>query len=149
MPPNTNQEKLFKKLKRYSDVRIIGLVVFGIIVLLVTWSGLQVMQTNYELQKKEASLRAENENKKLENSNLKLENKYLETDHYLELTARRQFNKAAPGEQLHLVPEEVALRYTVDLPKTQSQIREEQSTNKSKYQQNFEAWLDFFFHGES
>lgn len=126
-------------------MRVVGLVIFGIIVLLVTWNGLQVIQINYDLQRKEAELRQKNANQKLANENLRLENTYLETDQYLELTARRQFNKAAPGEQLYLIPEEVALSKTVDLPKTAAQVKEENSSSKSKFQQNLEAWMNFFF----
>ena len=149
MQPSINDEKLSEKLRRYSDVRVIGLLVFGVIVLLVTWSGLKVMQTNYELQKKEAYLRQKNEVKRLENENMKLKNAYLETDQYLELTARRQFNKAAPGEQLYLVPKEVAMSKTVDLPKTETTAEKEASQNQSKYRRNFEAWMNFFFGGSS
>lgn len=145
MLPHTDQETIIEKIKRYSDIRVIGLVIFGVIVVLVAWSGLQVMQTNYELQRREAELRQENENKKLANENLKLKNTYLGTDQYLELTARRQFNKAAPGEQLYLIPEEVALSKTVDLPKTAAQTEEENNSDKPKFQQNFEAWMNFFF----
>lgn len=145
MLPKISEKNLAEKYKRYSDVRVIGLLIFAVIVLLVTWSGMKVMQTNYELQKREAELRQKNEINKLENENLRLKNTYYETDHYLELTARRQFNKAAPGEKLYLVPESVAMSKTVDLPKTTAEEIEQQRANKPKYQQNFEAWLDFLF----
>lgn len=142
---NLSEEKLATKIKRYSDVRIIGLLIFALIVLMITWNGMKVMQTNYELQKKEAELRQKNDIKKLENENIQLKNAYFETDQYLELTARRQFNKAAPGEKLYLIPESVAMSKTVDLPKTTAETIEHQRAEKSKYQQNFEAWLDFLF----
>ena len=147
MLPTDQNQKLSEKLKLLSDYRVIGLLVFGVIVLLVSWSGLKVMQQNYELQKKEAELRQENAVKKLENQNLELSNAYLESSQYLELTARRQFNKAAPGEKLYLVPEEVALGKTVELPqeKNQEELKAEEEADKSKYQQNFEDWLEFLF----
>lgn len=138
-------QKILKNLKRFNDVRIIGLIVFGGIVLLVAWSGLEVVQKNYELEKRVAELKAENEVNKLENANLELKTKYFETDHYLELTARRQFSKAAPGEQLYLVPKDVAMSKTVDLPKTKAEIEAATAKPKPKYMQNLEAWLDFFF----
>ncbi|MGI9027294.1 MAG: hypothetical protein ACR2FM_00385 [Candidatus Saccharimonadales bacterium] len=137
---NLNYRKLYKEL---SDVRLIGLVMFGVVAVLVAWSSLKTLQINYELQKKEAVLRQTNINKKLENQNLKLKNTYFETDEYLELTARRQFNKAAPGEELYLIPREVALEKSVKLPKTPEEIQQEQVEDKPKYQQNFEAWVDF------
>lgn len=143
MIPKINTSDLTKKARQLSDVRIVGLLAFGIVVLLVTWSTLNVLQTNYDLQKKEAELRQKNQVRKLENENLKLKNVYLETNEYLELTARRQFNKAAPGEKLYIVPKEVAMSRTVELPKTQEQIAKEQTLQKSKYHQNLNDWLDF------
>lgn len=136
-----NFRKLYKEL---SDVRLIGLVLFGIISVLVAWSSLKTLQINYELQKKEAVLRQKNANNKLENENLKLKNTYFETDEYLELTARRQFNKAAPGEVLYLIPKETALEHSVK-PSKFSVEAHAQTINKSKYQQNFDAWIDFLF----
>lgn len=138
-----NYKKLYKEL---SDVRLIGLVMFGIVAVLVAWSSLKTLQINYDLQKKEAVLRQKNTNKKLENQNLKLRNTYLETDEYLELTARRQFNKAGPGEELYLIPEEVALSKVVETPKTPTEIEQQKIENRPQYQQNFEAWLDFLLH---
>ena len=58
---------MLEKIKKYQkhinveqlkDVRIIGLIVFGIITLLVTWSGLGAIQANYALQKQIARLEA-------------------------------------------------------------------------------------------
>src|SRR4051812_21857007 len=102
-------------IKEFRDVRIVGLVVFGIITLLVSWSGLQVIEANYQLQQQVAQLEQQNQVVELENNNLKLSNEYYNTDQYLELQARRQFGKGAPGEKLLLVPKNVALAHTVDL----------------------------------
>lgn len=126
------------------DVRVIGLIVFCVIALLVTWSGLGAIQTNFVLQKQIARLEQENRVKELENTNLKLKNQYYDTEQYLELQARRQFGKAAPGETMVLVPESVALAKTIELKKD---VPEETlpAPEKPGYQQNFEAWMDFFF----
>ena len=126
------------------DIRVIGFVAFAVLVLLVTWSTVTVIETNYDLQKKVSTLEQQNQVSQLENNNLKLENQYYNTDQYLELTARRQFGKAAPGEKLLIVPKNVALAHTVDLPKAADKTK--QPSDKPFYQQNFEAWLDFFFH---
>ncbi len=77
---------------------------------------------------------------------MKLKNKYFESSQYLELSARRQFGKAAPGEKLYTVPESVALSKTIE-PAPQSQIAgvAEDTNNKPKYKQNFDAWMDFLF----
>ena len=143
-----SEQKISEKIKQYSDIRVVGLIIFGFIVLLVSWSGLKVMQTNYELQKKEAELRQKNEVAKLKNENLRLKNIYFESDQYLELSARRQFNKAVPGEKLYLIPEEVAMSHTVDLPKNETQVIAEAKQEKSKYVNNFNAWMEFLFRGQ-
>lgn len=146
MLPKTNKSALYKKMERFTDIRAVGLIAFGVVVILVAWSSLRALQINYELQKQEASLNQQNQIKKLENENLRLKNVYLESEEYLELSARSQFNKAAPGEKLYIVPESVAAAQTVDLPKTDAQIAEEKQQNKPKYQQNIQAWRNFFFH---
>jgi len=148
---------MFDKIKNFDyghaiaqlrDVRNLSLVVFVVLVLLVSWSGLKSIQTNYELQQKIATLEQEVEVKKLENANAALRNQYLETDQFLELAARRQFGKAVPGEKLILVPKEVALANSIpteasEKPKPQPQAK------KSEYQRNFEAWMQFFFQTET
>lgn len=126
------------------DVRNIGLLAFVVVSVLVTWSGIKVVQRNYDLQKQIAVMRQENEIKKLENSNLALKNQYLETDQYLELVARRQYNKALPGEKLLIIPKQVALAHSVEIIEPE----EPESTIESEgpwYERNFNAWLDFFF----
>lgn len=130
-------------IKNLSDLRFLGQVVFVVIILLVSWSGIKAIQTNYELQRKIARMQQEIEVKKLENENLGLENQYLETDTFLELAARRQFGKAAPGEKVYIVPKSVALAHTVE---SQNQTTtDEQKAEKPKYQQNLEDWVNFFF----
>ncbi len=73
------QEKLKQLIKHpqataLSDSRVLGLIVFGIIALLVTWSSAQSIQTNYDLQKQISTLNQKNDVKKLENENQKLRN---------------------------------------------------------------------------
>lgn len=131
--------------KQFSDPRNIGLVVFGVLVLLVSWSGVKVIQQNYELQKQISQLQQRNEIQALENENLRLKNTYFNTDQYLELAARREFGKAAPGEKVLLVPKSVALKYTVDLPQADEQPQEVVEQAKPWYQRNLEAWRHFLF----
>ena len=144
---------MFEKLKnkhpniaQLKDVRVIGLLVFGIIVLLVTWSGLGAIQSNFVLQKQIARLREQNKVHELENNNLRLKNEYYNTEQYLELQARRQFSKAAPGETLILVPKGVALAHTAEIPEIKERQAAAPKPKKPTYQKNFEAWMDFFFH---
>jgi len=144
---------MFQKLKKsykhpyvqsLRDTRMIGLLTFGVIALLVSWSMVQIIETNYELQQQIARLDQQNKVQELQNSNQSLRNQYYNTDEYLELQARRQFGKAAPGEKLVLVSKNVALAHTVDLPNTDG--TKTTTPHKPTYQQNFEAWMGFFFH---
>ena len=79
------------------DVRVLGFLVFGVMVLLVSWSGVGVIESNYELEKQVAKLEQQNKVSQFENENQKLQNQYLATDEYIDMTARKQFSKALPG----------------------------------------------------
>lgn len=139
-------------IKSFSDVRNLGMIAFGVMALLVTWSSIKVVQTNYGLQKQLSALQQQNDVRQLANNNLRLKNQYYATDQYLELSARRHFNKAAPGETLVLVPKEVALRHTIDVPKPKTltdSVLETDKASGGSLQRNFNAWLDFLFHRQS
>lgn len=140
-----NKNQIIGKLKLLTDTRVLSLLAFGVVAILVTWSGIKVVQTNYELEKKISIARQENAISELKNANMKLKNQYYQSNQYLELTTRRQFGKAAPGEKLYTVPESVAMSKTVDNKKTPQIIEEETEQNKPKFQRNFEAWTDFLF----
>ncbi len=151
---DTITDIMLEKIKKYQkhpyidqlkDVRVIGLLVFCVIVLLVAWSGLSAIQSNYVLQKQIARLSQENAIKELENNNLKLKNQYFTTDQFLELQARRQFGRAAAGETVVLVPKSTALSKTVEIAPEIKKPAEQPTPEKPSYQQNFEAWMDFFF----
>lgn len=132
-------------LKRLQDVRVLGLLVFVLLTLLVSWSTISAIQTNYGFQKQIATLEQENNVKQLENTNQELTNKYYESDTFLELAARRQFGKAAPGEKLVVVPTAVALSYTVDDTQAKQEAQEPPAQS-STFQRNFQAWMNFFMH---
>ena len=138
------KEKALLYLQRLSDVRFLGQVVFVVIVLLISWSGVKAIQTNYGLQNQITAISQQNSLQKLQNDNLALQNQYLNSDQYLELSARQNFSLAAPGEKEVIVPARVALAYTVNLPTTNTA-----SASKAKqpaYQRNFRSWIDFFLH---
>lgn len=130
-------------LKQFQDVRVIGLVAFGILALLVSWSTISAIQTNYELQKQISDLEQENKVTELSNANQKLTNAYYDTNQFLELAARRQFGKAAPGEKLLLVPKDVALSKTTSSDEAATE-EQDAPAHTSGYQQNFQAWMNFF-----
>lgn len=131
-------------IRALNDTRALGLVAFGVVALLVSWSGLKAIQTNYGLQQQIAKLEQENAVKKLENTNQKLRNEYYKTDEFLELAARRQFGKAALGEKVYLVPKKVALANAPEIKPETTQEQPNTETHKPTYQKNFEAWVNFF-----
>lgn len=126
------------------DVRILGMVVFVIAVLLVSWSSIKTIDSNYQLQKQITALSQQNELQSLQNKNLQLENEYYQTDQYQELSARQNFGLAKPGETELLVPKDVALKHTV-ADSTANAGRRAAETQPS-WQHNLEAWVDFFLH---
>ncbi len=132
--------------RQLRDVRLLGFIVFGILVLLASWSGVSVIETNYELQKQVAQIDQQNKLQQLINTNLQLQNEYYNTDTYLELTARKQFGKGAPGETLLLVPKDVALAHAKALPDDTPGASNQPGISKQPfYRANFNAWMDFFF----
>ncbi len=130
--------------KSSQDIRVAGLVVFGIIAVLVTWSGVGAVESNYSLQKQITQLQQQNDLANLQNKNLQLQNQYYNTNEYLELQSRQLLGKAAPGEKLILVPKSVALIQNVNIPNDNNLISSP-PPQKPKYQSNFEAWMNFFF----
>jgi len=142
------QEKAMQFIMQFSDVRKLGTLVFVVIALLITWSGVKVITTNYALQKDIAIMEQQNEVRRLQNRNLELENKFYETDEYLELEARRHFGKALPGEAVWVVPRDVALRY-VSEPTREAANDETITQRPSGARANFNAWLDFLLHRRS
>ena len=133
------------RMQQFKDVRVVGLAFFGVIVLLVSWNSIGVIQTNYNLQKQIARMEQQNNVHKLENDNQKLRNQYYNTDQFLELQARKQFGRALPGETLMLIPKEVALSKVHPIDKAPI-VKASSESDKPRYQQNFEAWMDFFLH---
>lgn len=125
------------------DVRVAGQALFAVIVLLVSWSGVKAIDANYVLEKQIATLQQQNAVQQLEDSNLQLQNNYYNSDQYLELSARQNFGLAAPGEKELIVPQNVALSYTVAEPKSAAK---QTVANTPGWQRNLQAWLDFFLH---
>lgn len=130
---------------RLNDVRFVGQLLFLLIVLLISWSGVKVIQTNYGLQKQISVLKQQNELQQLQNKNLALQNQYYNSNQYLELSARENFSLAASGEKEIIVPQSVALSYTVNLPTTAITTISSKSKQPT-YQRNFESWVNFFLH---
>jgi len=127
----------------FSDTRALGLIGFALVASMVAYNSAQVIQKNYELEKRISSLKQRNEVLKLENENQKLRNKYFESDAYVELTARRQLGKAKEGERLYLIPRSLAEASSVEIKPFVEETKPT-SQSKNKYQKNIENWVRFF-----
>jgi len=141
------QYKNHPYVQQFRDVRAVGLAVFGVVVLLISWSGAKAIQTNYDLQKQISQLQQENQVWQLKDNNLQLQNEYFNTNQYLELAARQNFGLGAPGETELIVPKNVALAYTAKLSNQQSEGKA--SSKQPFYQRNFESWMNFFLHRQN
>jgi cell division protein FtsB len=139
-------ETIYTYINQLRDIRFAGQVLFVIVVLLVSWSGVKAINTNYSLQKQISTLQQQNAIQVLENNNLKLQNQYYNSNQYLELSARQNFGLAAPGETELIVPQNVALSYTVSEPKAPVTRPASQSP---LFERNLKAWVNFFLHRQS
>ncbi len=142
-----HKKKALFYLQRLSDIRYAGQLLFVVIVLMISWSGIKSIQTNYGLQKQISKLNQQNSLKKLENNNLTLQNDYYKSNQYLELSARRNFGLAAPGEKEIIVPQSVALTYATPLPETAKP--QTITVKQPAYQRNIQSWVNFFLHRQN
>jgi cell division protein FtsB len=143
------QEKYVPYLYQLRDVRVMGLVMFAVIVLLISWSGAKVIDTNYTLQKQISQLQQQTQVQQLENNNLKLQNQYYNSNQYLDLTARANFGLAAPGEKELIVPKTVALAHAANVPSLDQAQPNKAPAKQPAYQRHFQAWMDFFLHRQT
>jgi cell division protein FtsB len=151
METNTKSplEKLMDFAQQFRDVRAVGLLLFLVVVLLVSWSGVKVIDTNYRLQKDIARLEQQNQIAELTNTNFKLQNDYYRTDQYLDIAARQDFGLAAPGETVLNVPREVALAHTIDTTDVEQEQAKQTKAKQPAYQRNFQAWINFLLNRQS
>lgn len=143
------QEKISEYIEQLNDVRVVGLLAFACMILLISWSGVRAIDTNYGLQKQISKLEQRNDVEKLANRNIELQNQYFETPQYLELAARQNFGLALPGEKEVLVPKQVALANTVNLANQEKDQTAQTKAKQPSYQRNFQAWINFFLHRQS
>jgi cell division protein FtsL len=145
--------ELFDKYRRHPwldqlrDPRVLGLVTFALIMVWMSWSGVNAIHTNYQLQQQIAQKKQENEIQQLKNENLKLQTEYYKTPQYLELAARQDYGLAMPGEKELLVSKDVAMAHVpagiVDLTATSNGGSSEK---RPFFVRNLQAWYDFFLH---
>jgi cell division protein FtsB len=99
------------------------------------WNTMGTLQKNFELQQQVDEMRQEIALIEIETELLEYERHYLNSNEYVELSAREHLNRAAPGEKLVMLP----LVEPKDEPDTAPIIVP--TTQRS----NFEQWLYFFF----
>lgn len=129
-----------KKMRSLFNASSLGTYVIGIVALSVAWSSIKVIQRNYQLLKQISTLEQQVAVAEVRVENQKLQNQYYQSDAFLELAARRQFNKAAPGEQLLIVPKSVALAKVPDVTVPTASTAETEQPQKLS---NWQAWLQF------
>ena len=132
---------------RLRDIRFSGQVIFVIIVLLISWSGVKAIEMNYGLQKQISTLQQENSVQDLENKDLALENEYYNSSQYLELQARQNVGLALPGEKDRLVPQSVAMAYAPSISLTDGQS--EPKITPPLYQKDVQSWVNYFLHRQA
>lgn len=116
----------------------LALLVIGVTVVAVTINTSTVIMKNYELERKVRIAEQKVEIAEIELDTQKLQNEYYKTDAFLEIAARRQLSKAAPGEKLIIVPKSVARSYIsrpIESPET--------SAANPTISSNFDKWLQF------
>jgi len=124
------------------DTRLLFLTLVVLFAVSVFWNGARIIQQNYELTQKVAIIKRENDVLELENKNKELQNQYFDTDEFADITARRVFGKAAPGEKVYIVPKQVALN-ALETVKNSSKTENIES-DKPQYQKNLESWLNIY-----
>lgn len=138
---------MFTKLKVYLikifsiNTHTIGLLVIVAIAVSVTYSSAKIIHKNYTLQQQITILQQQNQLQEQINVNQKLKNQYFTTDAYLELAARRYFNKSAPGERVVLVPESVANKHAA--PPAEQNTVAIAASKDPWFINNWRAWADF------
>ena len=130
---------LAKQFSKFEDIRFTGQVIFGVIVLLIFWSGARAIESNFNLQKQINNLNEQNNVINLQNNNIALQNEYYKSNQYIELQARQNLGLASPGETELIVPSSVALKYIVNVKNTQNN-----SIPHLAPQNNISDWINFF-----
>lgn len=127
-----------EKVRTQVTVHNIGMLAIVVVALSVSWTSTKIIQRNYGLLKEISVLEQKVRLDELAVENQKLMNEYYKTDAYLEIAARKQFNKALPGEKLMLVPKALAIQKVSDLIPSQV-TGPEQKEGLRKWQQ----WMRF------
>jgi len=119
-------------IKKHLTLNNVVLLVALVLALSWSWSTINVLAKNYDLERQVEQARLDADIMKLQNENLRLEQAYYKTPEFLELSARKLLNKAKPGEHLVILPR---------VDKKTTTVTAAAVVEKS----NFEQWVDFLF----
>ena len=98
-----------------------------------------VMLKNYKLARQITELEQRVRVAQAEADKQRLQNQYFATDAFLDIAARRQLTKGAPGEKLIIVPKNVALLYASKQPALVEPVKN--ATNPATTP--LSAWFNF------
>lgn len=129
-----------KDFRSYFSLGAIGVYVIAIVSLSVAWAGTKAIQRNYRLLKEVSVLEQQAAIAEQRVENQKLLNEYYKSDAFLELAAKRQFNKANPGEKLLIVPKSIAREKLPAGATDEAETSEQKITTELT---GWQAWLQF------
>lgn len=131
-------KRLLYRLRRdYLTLNNVVIVAALLIALNWTWSSIEVMQQNYQLQQLVDSKKQQVVLEELRVSTLELEGKYYNSLEYQELAVRERMGKGMPGEKAIIVP-------STDGPTV---TPTQKTTVTPKKSSNFQQWVNFLFGG--
>ena len=120
-------------IKKHLTLNNIVLIIALMLALSWTWSTINVLAKNYDLERQVEQARLDAEIMNIQNENLRLEQEYFKTNEYMELAARKLLSKAQPGEHL------------VILPRAEEEVSKTNMATPIVEKSNFEQWADFLF----
>ena len=134
----TQTKRLLYRLRR-DYLTLNNIVTAGALLIALnwTWSSIEVMQQNYELQQSVDAKRRQVALEELRVGNLELEGKYYTTLEYQELAVRQRLGRGMPGERALIVPSTDA-----------ASVAQTAVTTTPPPASNFQEWTDFLFGGK-
>ncbi|AGL62084.1 MAG: septum formation initiator family protein [Candidatus Saccharimonas aalborgensis] len=134
--------KVIYRLKRYTTLNTVVILIGAIVVSGWVWGSITTMQRNYALQKEVDARERKLALTQLEVDTMQLQKNYYASDEYKELAARERLGLAAPGEKVLLLPPNSAAAKATN-------ITEKSPTATTRTLTNFEQWMLFLFGGSA
>lgn len=128
---------MIDKVQKLFNSQTAVMIIFTVMATSLAFNTFNVIQRNYELQKKLDNLEDEVALIDVQNQNLKYNIEYYKTDNYLEIEAKRRFNLAGKGEGVIFLPKDG------DPVFEESDSLIEQSQGIDSVKSNFEKWMLF------